>query len=303
MTGMDIQLNDTSANVMEYAPLPPRNIWARVRAVLPRFRPARRGLSQAPAPRALFLTGASGGIGRELALLHAAPGRTLVLWGRSAARLAETAEACRARGAEVRTRTVDLTDGTQAIAAFREEDSATPFDTVILCAGLSDMKRANQKTEQAEMVLALGLVNYATPAALTMAAADRMQQRGGGAIALIGSVAAFHDLPFAAGYGGSKAGLARFASSARIALAPLGVRLTLVAPGFVDTAMSQRLIGPRPFLVTPATAARQIVRAIAENRAELVFPWPFSVLRIIDRLTPRPVRESLMRRISADQKS
>ncbi|NHN89686.1 SDR family NAD(P)-dependent oxidoreductase [Acetobacter conturbans] len=250
----------------------------------------------------MLITGASGGIGRALALLYAAPGVTLVLWGRNAQRLQETAAACRECRAHVLTREIDLADGKAAIIALRADDEATPCDTVILCAGLSDMKKTSEKTEQPEMVLELGLVNYATPAALTMAAAERMQARGGGAIALVGSVAAFHDLPFAAGYGGSKAGLARFASSARIALAPLGVRVSLIAPGFVDTAMSRRIVGPRPFLVTPENAARHIISAITENRAEVIFPWPFRVLRLIDKFTPRPLREAIMSRISADQK-
>lgn len=254
-------------------------------------------------PRCIFITGASGGIGRALALAYARPGATLVLWGRNPQRLDEIARLCESRGTRIVTKEVDLTDGRAALASFREDDTATPFDTVILCAGLSDMKKASEKTEQAEMVLELGLVNYATPAALAMAAADRMQARQGGAIALIGSVAAFHDLPFAAGYGGSKAGLARFASSARIALAPLGVRVSLIAPGFVDTAMSRRIIGPRPFLVSPDSAARHIMDAIAENRAEVVFPWPFRVLRLIDRLTPYRLRAAIMSRLSADQKS
>ncbi|NHO54322.1 SDR family NAD(P)-dependent oxidoreductase [Acetobacter estunensis] len=283
---MDIPLNDTAANVNRNVSRPPP--------------PPRHAAGVTPA--CVLITGASGGIGHELAVRYARPGCTLILWGRDKSRLQATAAACEARGARTHLRALDLSDGEAAITAFREDDTSTPFDTVILCAGLSDMKRQADRTERAEDVLRLALVNYATPAALTMAAAERMQARNGGAICLIGSVAAFHDLPFAAGYGGSKAGLARFASSARIALAPLGVRVTLVAPGFVDTPMSQRIIGPRPFLVSPARAARHIMAAIARNQGECVFPWPFRVLRLIDRLTPRPLRDRIMARIDADQK-
>lgn len=253
-------------------------------------------------PIRILITGASGGIGRALARDYARPGNTLVLWGRNADRLQEIARFCRERGASVLTREIDLSDGHAAIAAFRADDDTSQFDSVILCAGLSDMKTASEKTERAETVLELGLVNYAVPSALTMAAADRMQARGGGKIALIGSVAAYHDLPFAAGYGGSKAGLARFASSARIALAPLGVEVVLIAPGFVDTDMSRRIIGPRPFLVTPEAASRHIIAALARNRGETLFPWPFRLLRLIDRLTPGMIRRAIMSRIAADQK-
>ncbi|WP_084440363.1 SDR family NAD(P)-dependent oxidoreductase [Acetobacter nitrogenifigens] len=256
-----------------------------------------------PSVRAILITGASSGIGAALARFYAAPHRTLMLWGRDEARLGEVAAACRAGGATVLTRAVDLADGVAALAAFREDDAATPFDLVALSAGLGDMKRASDQVERAEAVFRLGVVNYATPAALTMAAAERMRKRGGGSIGLIGSVGAFHDVPFAAGYGGSKAGLARFASSARIALAPLGVRVTLIAPGFVDTAMSRKLIGPRPFLVSADDAARRIAKALGAGRAELVFPWPFRLLRRIDQITPRPLADALMRRLKADQQA
>ncbi|GBR02413.1 oxidoreductase [Acetobacter oeni] len=274
----------------------------RARHILTRLTGSTRNRDSAPVPRKILITGASGGIGKALALRYAGPGKTLVLWGRNATRLEDAAAACRQRGARVHIRETDLANGHAALRAYREDDTATPFDTVILCAGLSDMKRMADKTERPETVLELGLVNYATPAALTMAAADRMQQRGGGSIALIGSAGANHDLPFAAGYGGSKAGLARFASSARIALAPLGVRLTLIAPGFVDTAMSRRIVGPTPFLITADAAASRIITALKRDLPEVVFPWPFLVLRLIDRLTPRPLREAVMRRISADQR-
>ena len=159
-------------------------------------------------PIRIIITGASGGIGRALACDYARPGNTLVLWGRNAERLQDVARLCRERGAVVLTREIDLSDGHAAITAFRADDGTSQFDIVILCAGLSDMKTASEKTERAETVLELGLVNYAVPPALAMAAADRMQERGGGKIALIGSVAAYHDLPFVGGYGGSKAGLA-----------------------------------------------------------------------------------------------
>nr|WP_242011520.1 SDR family NAD(P)-dependent oxidoreductase [Acetobacter fallax] len=298
-------MNETAANVTTG-----NRLMAKARHILTRLKgSSRRDKSIRNSARIsdrtlarILITGASGGIGQALALRYAAPGRTLVLWGRNATKLRILAASCQERGAHVLTREVDLTDGQAALRALREDDDSTPLDTVILCAGLSDMKQGHEKTEQAETVLELGLVNYATPAALTMAAADRMAQRGGGSIALIGSVAAYHDLPFAAGYGGSKAGLARFASSARLALAPLGVRLTLIAPGFVDTAMSQRIIGPRPFLVTPDAAAARIISALKRDQPEIIFPWPFAVLRIIDQLTPRILRDAIMRRVSADQR-
>lgn len=219
----------------------------------------------------VLITGASSGIGAELAWLYAARGRPLVLWGRDVARLEDVAVRARAFGVDVHTRVLDLMDGAAAVAALREDDDSHPLGIAILAAGLGDMRRGQDVVERAEDVLRLGLVNYATPSAMAAAAAERMVPRGRGHIVLIGSVAAFHALPFAAAYSGSKAGIKRFAEAQQMALAPLGVGVTLVSPGFVDTPMSRRVVGAKPFLQTAPAAARRIARAVDRGGRILSF--------------------------------
>jgi short-subunit dehydrogenase len=252
-------------------------------------------------PTTVLLTGASSGIGAALARRYAHEGVTLVLWGRDEARLAVSAQACTAKGARVTTRALDLRDGPAALAALAQDDERVPFDLVVLCAGVGDIRNPADATEDPQRVLDVALVNYAVPSALATLAARRMVARGGGQIALVGSVAAFHDLPFASAYCGSKAGLARFASALRISLAPQGVRLSLISPGFVDTAMSRRLRGPRPFLVDVDRAAQMIAHGLARNEAHMIFPWPFGLLRVLDMLMPRFLRDRLMGRMRAEQ--
>jgi len=249
----------------------------------------------------IILTGASGGIGAALARRYARPGVTLVLWGRNAERLDRTAAESRARGAVVETRVLDLRDGAAALAALRADDDRHKADLIVLGAGVSDIRNPDEPSEIAETVLDTALVNFAVPAALATEGAARMAARGGGRIAMIGSVAAFHSLPFATAYSGSKAGLARFCHALRLSAGPQGVGVTLVSPGFVDTAMSRRLIGPRPFLVTPDGAAARIARAIARGEGDLVFPWVFGVLRCLDAWLPRRVSDAIMRRLKAAQ--
>lgn len=249
----------------------------------------------------VLITGASSGIGAELAALYAARGRPLVLWGRDAARLENVAGHARSRGVKVHTRVLDLMDGAAAIAALREDDDSYPLDIAILAAGLGDMRRGNDVVERAEDVLRLGLVNYATPSAMAAAAAECMVKRGHGHIVLIGSVAAFHALPFAAAYSGSKAGIKRFAEAQQMALAPLGIGVTLVSPGFVDTPMSRRVVGAKPFMQSAPAAARRIADAVDRNRPHLVFPFVFSVLRLIDTLVPWPFKRRILSAIKADQ--
>lgn len=252
--------------------------------------------------RSILITGASGGIGMALAAYYAAPHCTLILWGRNPQRLEEISMRCRACGAQVVTREIDLQNGQAALAAYAEDDQAHTPDLVILGAGLADIQGHDSLTEDPEKVFELASVNYATPISMATAAARAMITRQGGQIVLIGSVAGFYELPFAAAYSSSKAGLAFFAKAARLAWQRYGVFVTLIAPGFVDTAMSQRLESPRPFLVSPRDAARIIARAIAERQAECVFPSPFKVLNVLMCFMPKTWREYILLRLAVGQK-
>ncbi|MGI4943908.1 MAG: SDR family NAD(P)-dependent oxidoreductase [Janthinobacterium lividum] len=254
-------------------------------------------------PRSILVNGASSGLGAALALNYAAAGRTVVLWGRDPVRLAAIAEGCRRAGAVVRTRLLDLMDATAALAALREDDDAVPIDLAILAAGLGDMQPAGAVTERAELVLELGMVNFVSASTLATGLAERMATRKRGQIVLVGSAAAFYDLPFAAGYVGSKAGLTRFAGALRLGLGRHGVGVTLVSPGFVDTPMSRRLDCAKPFILDADAAAARIARAVARNQAHLIVPWPFAVVGVFGRVLPPPLRRLILGRLQADQRS
>lgn len=242
----------------------------------------------------VLVTGGSGELGGALARYHARPGTQLSLWGRSHARLAVVADSCRASGAVVDVRSQDISDLSAALRALIEEDESDPFDLAIFASGSGDIRAAGDRVEDPALVERLALVNFTAPAAMAAALAGRMAARGHGHIVLIGSAAAFHALPFAAAYSGAKAGLTRFADALRIGVRGQGVRVTLVSPGFIDTAAGRKVPGPRPFAMSPDHVARKIVRAIRRGRAHLVLPWYFALLRGFDRLLPRWVRDRLL---------
>nr|WP_294916849.1 SDR family NAD(P)-dependent oxidoreductase [uncultured Neokomagataea sp.] len=242
-----------------------------------------------------LITGASSGIGEALALQYARPGTHIILWGRSQSRLAKVAHKAAQRGATTECHSLDLTETNAAIELLRTNDIQTPITRLILAAGLGDIRQENALTEEPSLVRELCLVNFTTPATLATEMANRMAKRGGGEIALLGSVAAFHDLPMSTAYSGSKAGLARFSTALHAAMAPHHVSVTLVSPGYVDTPMSQRLSGNLPFLVTPQKAAQKIKRAIMRKKAHLIFPWPFAVFAFLESHLPRPIVHRLLR--------
>lgn len=242
----------------------------------------------------ILVTGASGGLGRALAHHYAAPGVRLSLWGRDRDRLGLVARDCRMVGAQAEMRSLDLSEVTSALAALREDDADDPFDLVIFSSGRGDIRATGDRIEDAALVAHLGTVNFTAPAAMAAAMAERMAARGHGRIVLVGSAAAFHALPFAAAYSGSKAGLARFADALRLAARPHGVSVTLVSPGFIDTAAGREVPGPKPMLMAPDAVAGRIAKAAASGKAHLVLPWPFVVLRWFDRILPRFLRDRVL---------
>lgn len=264
-------------------------------------------MTESCAPTRILITGASGGLGGALARHYARPGVSLSLWGRDMARLEAAARDCRAAGAEAAIRSIDIADVEAALAALAREDAADPFDLALFASGRGDVRAAGERVEDARIVARMGTVNFTAPAAMAAALASRMSDRGpgpggrregGGRIVLVGSAAAFHALPFAAAYSGTKAGLARFAEALRIGVAPHGVSVTLVSPGFIDTAAGRKLPGPKPMLMTAPAVAARIAKAADRRQAHLVLPWPFAVLRWIDRLLPGRLRDRMLARLA-----
>jgi short-subunit dehydrogenase len=247
----------------------------------------------------VLVTGASGELGGALALAYARSGAALSLWGRDHARLERIASQCLSAGArDAQIRQIDLMNVDAAVAAAAQDDDDAPFDIAIFASGLGDIRTSGALVESAALIARLGVVNFVGPAAIATELASRMALRGHGTIVLIGSAASFHALPFAAAYASSKAGLARFAQALRINVAPHGVRVTLVSPGFIDTAAARQVPGPKPLAIPVATAAVRIVRAAAAGKAHLVTPWPFALLRVIDRALPRRLRDQLLRSLT-----
>lgn len=246
------------------------------------------------APGRILVLGASGGLGGALARHYARPGASLLLWGRNEGRLQAVARACEDAGASVEIRSQDLADLPAAIAALAEDDARQPIGLALFAAGLGDIRAAGDRVEDAALVARLAAVNFTAPAVLAAALADRMTARRSGRIVMVGSAAAFHALPFAAAYAGTKAGLARFADALRLAVREHGVTVTLVSPGFIDTAAGRQVPGPRPVLLQPEDAAARIARAAERGVAHAIMPWPFAALRLFDRLLPRPLRDRLL---------
>jgi short-subunit dehydrogenase len=238
--------------------------------------------------RDVLITGASSGLGRALAEACAAPGVTLHLSGRDAARLEAAAEACRAKGAEVHAAVVDVTDAAATAAWIR---GAGRLDLAIANAGISGgTGDAVEPAAQAARIFATnvtGVLNTALPAIEAMAAQAPGADGLRGRVAVIASIAAFVAAPGAPAYCASKAAVQRWAEALDASERRRGIRLHAVCPGYVRTPMTARNKFPMPFLLEPEEAARRSLSGIARGRVRVVYPLPlYLAARLVGALPP-----------------
>jgi short-subunit dehydrogenase len=243
----------------------------------------------------ILVTGASSGIGAALAKAYAAPATNLVLWGRDAGRLAQTARECQNLGSTVQTLQLDLRNIAEIAGHIREFDRMSPIDIAILNAGLGGAASVRNAVESAERSLDVATVNFTAAIVGATAVAECMAGRRRGHIVLITSVADTIPLPMAPTYAASKAGLKMFAESLAIGLERQGIKVTVVSPGFVDTAMSRQVQAPKPFMVSAEAAAATIKRGLEQRRKHIVVPWPYGILSMAFRLLPGPLRRTVLR--------
>lgn len=244
------------------------------------------------APRAMtpkdgcaWITGASTGIGRAVALRLARDGWTVVASARSADKLEALAAEAEALTGRIVPKPVDVTDKaalTDAVSAIEAE--VGPIALSILNAGTfvpDGVKGFEAETFAKQFTLnVFGVANCLEPLLPVLIA------RGTGQVAIVSSVAGYRGLPRALGYGASKAALINFAESLYLQARPYGIKVQVVNPGFVRTPLTDKNDFPMPFLVEVEDAADRIVRGLGRDGFEIAFPTPF--VAILKRLRCLP---------------
>ncbi len=193
------------------------------------------------AGRVALVTGASSGIGREIANALAQAGAAVVLVARRAERLAEAQREVAAAGAPAATLTADLAD-TEALRATAER-AASFFgapDIVVNAAGINIRKpMLDVSTADWNDVLA---INLAAPFFLTQALAPAMISKGWGRIINIASLQSVRAFPMGATYGVSKGGVAQLTRAQAEAWSRHGVTANAIAPGFFATELTAPIV-------------------------------------------------------------
>lgn len=219
------------------------------------------------------VTGASGGIGQEIARVFARGGARLVLTGRSEAALAPLAASLRADGAEVLVIPSDVT-APAAMEALVEQASRSlgRIDIVVCNAGV--YIRGPVRTLPLETIRQTMETNFFGAVHLIRAVLPGMLARGSGHIVAVSSVDGRKGLPADAAYAASKFALTGFMDVLRQELRGTGVFASTILPERVDTPMIRDLALPlMSRRLPPAKVARAVARAVRQRRREVVVSW------------------------------
>jgi len=237
----------------------------------------------AKALHAVFITGASSGVGAALAEEYAAPGTVLGLVARRKERLAAVAQRCRTLGASVQTYRLDVTDGSalqRAAQAFLKRTQR--IDVVIANAGVGGWK--HPLTSDIDAMVGMVDVNVNGVIHTLAPFFAQMVKQEYGHLVAVSSIASFRGLPGGV-YAATKAAVRYLMDGWRIDLASHGVTVTTVFPGFVESEMTNRKRW-YPFLLPPDRAAKLIRYGIAHRYRNVILPWQWWLLVPIMKLVP-----------------
>lgn len=239
------------------------------------------------------ITGASSGIGLALARELAKRGYALALLARRRELLDELA---RELGANAVAIPCDVVDAQCVRDAVREGEKRLggTFDLAIANAGVSIHGHAtNFRLADAEQVFRVNLFGMLY---LFDAVIPSMVERKSGRFVGVASVAGLRGIPAAAAYSSSKAAMQAFLEASRVELAPYGVGVTIVNPGFVTTEMTAKNRFKMPFIMSKERAARIIARGLEKGKRVIEFPRPTSLMMRFLRQLPDPVYDRVMKK-------
>jgi len=231
-----------------------------------------------------WVTGASSGIGRALALRLVRDGFNVVVTARDHEKLVELQHESPGPG-KIIVLDGDVTDPRdmeRILAAIEYEHGSMVL--AVLNAGVyvavhgEDLHR--EDFEKTFAVNLNGTVNCLLPAV------RHMKARGHGQIAIVSSVTGYGGLPTSAAYGATKAALINMAESLKFDLDKVGVRLQIINPGFVETAATAKNAFPMPALVSAEVAADRIAEGLKSSGFEITFPRRFTYVMKLLKLLP-----------------
>ncbi len=249
----------------------------------------------------VWITGASSGIGRELARQMAAAGATVIASARREASL----QALTAEPGDIRALPFDVTDAS-ALDQVRDRlrDMTHYLDRAIFNAGTCEYLDIHQPDwDMMRRVMATNYFGLVNSLAVAMPLLQQ-QPEGRGHIVGVASQATFAPFARAEAYGASKAATQYFLDALRADLHDTGMDVTVINPGFVKTPLTERNDFAMPFLMPVDRAAARMLTAIQLRRRQCDFPrrlkWMLNLLSVLPAVWYKLVTPALSRGRTGD---
>ncbi|MGI9371990.1 MAG: SDR family NAD(P)-dependent oxidoreductase [Hyphomicrobiales bacterium] len=241
--------------------------------------------------KSVWITGASTGLGREIAVKLAQAGVKVAVSARSKDKLESLAASYDA----IRPYALDVSDPAAVQKVVQNiEAELGPLDLALFNAGTYEPEGAfDLNSESFRRTVS---VNYLGAVDGVLAVLPAMKERGVGHVAVVASVAGYRGLPRAAAYGSTKAALIHFAESTAPELKRAGITMSVVNPGFVETPLTAKNDFPMPFIMDVDAAADRVLSGLEAGKFEVAFPRRFVMILKTLRMLPYSLYFKIMDR-------
>lgn len=247
--------------------------------------------------RTILITGASSGLGAEMARQFADLGYDLALCARRLERLEELRAEVLARHPDrrVSVRALDVNDHDQVFEVFRGfAADLGHLDRIVVNAGLGKGAAlgtgnfaANKETAETNFVGAL---------AQTEAAMEVFRAQNAGHLVMVSSMSAMRGMPKSmTTYAATKAGVAHLAEGLRTELHGKPIKVTVLYPGYIASEMNEHVAAEQPLMVSTEKGVKAIVHAIEKEKASAcVPPLPWAPMSVVMKHAPLPILKRLI---------
>ena len=248
--------------------------------------------------KVIWITGASTGIGKALAIKFSQNGWKVAISARREALLNEIAS----ENKNIFAFPFDVTDKEKCNSTFNLIKNK--FDNIDLCVfstGTWDPKKEKEiDVEQIENVMK---INFFGTLNCIKSVESYFKTRGYGQISIVSSIAGYRGLPNSTGYGPSKSALNNLAESLYFDFKRHGVRVSLISPGFIKTPMTDKNDFKMPFLKSPEFAAEKIYNGLVDSKSfEIDFPKQLTITLKLLKILPIKLYFKIVERMTKYQK-
>ena len=229
----------------------------------------------------IWITGASSGIGKALAVKFAKENWKVAISARREKLLNDIAQT-----ENISSFPLDVTDDSKVTEVFstilREFNS---LDLCVFCSGAYDPKLEQEINKK--QIRKIMDINFFGVLNCIKSVEEYFKNKKDGHISIVSSVAAYRGLPNSSGYGPSKAALTNLTESLYFDFKKYNVRISLISPGFIKTSLTDKNEFPMPFIKSPKFAADKMYNGLVKSSAfEINFPKELTIILKLLRIMP-----------------